>query len=323
MKQLEKVKQLADRIASTIIPLIDGKYVLYGLPYYTNVGDTLIWEGELEILKKIPYRCVGTCGWSEYPTKPVPEDTIILITGGGYFGDVWRNAWEHVLEGIKHNKQNKIIMLPCSVYYEDEKLREQDAEYLAQFKNFIICARDQFSYDYAKKYFSNEVILVPDMAFAINLKYLNQWVVPSTDKTLFLRRIDKEYVEQDVDIPDDNVVTSDWPTMDGQIRTSADRWFIRVLWRIEAMPHKYPSLTGLSVYLKNWLYKTFHRKMMTSRGVEFVSSYKKIYTTRLHVMILSILLGKEVYFIDNSYKKISALYNTWLIDCDNVYNYIK
>jgi pyruvyl transferase EpsO len=57
---------------------------------------------------------------------------------------------------------------------------------------------------------------------------------------------------------------------------------------------------------------------MLSRGVKFITSYRKVYTTRLHVMILSVLLGKEVQYINNNNGKLEALYNTWLRDCEGV-----
>lgn len=62
---------------------------------------------------------------------------------------------------------------------------------------------------------------------------------------------------------------------------------------------------------------------MTRRGVEFVSQYKAVYTTRLHVMILSVLLEKPVQFIDNSYGKLSSFYDTWLKNCRGVECYEK
>ena len=83
--QLENLKEL---IRKELASRIDADYVLWGLPYHTNIGDTLIWEGELEFLKSIPHKCLGTCGWNEYAFEPLKEDTIILIHGGGYFGDV-------------------------------------------------------------------------------------------------------------------------------------------------------------------------------------------------------------------------------------------
>lgn len=142
MNYLDKKRQLEEKIESSLLPLIDNDYVLYGLPYYKNIGDTLIWNGELNLLKKVPYKCVGTCSWDSYPQTKLPGNVIILITGGGYFGDVWRDAWKAVLDGIKPNRHNKIIFLPNTIYYENESIREADSEYLSTFPNLVICARD-------------------------------------------------------------------------------------------------------------------------------------------------------------------------------------
>ena len=122
MTSKEKKDQLQSLIYEKLLPLIDNDYVLYGLPYYNNVGDTLIWDGELEFLKRVKHKCIGCCSWDGYNQNKLPDNIIILITGGGYFGDMWRYAFENVLDGIKKNKNNKIIFLPNTVYYSDKNL---------------------------------------------------------------------------------------------------------------------------------------------------------------------------------------------------------
>ena len=62
----------------------------------------------------------------------------------------------------------------------------------------------------------------------------------------------------------------------------------------------------------------YYRNRVIAQGVKFVSQYKNIYTTRLHVAILSILLNKPFFFFDNSYGKNSSFFDTWLFDLDNV-----
>ena len=53
-------------------------------------------------------------------------------------------------------------------------------------------------------------------------------------------------------------------------------------------------------------------------GINFINRYEVIYTTRLHVAIIGVLLNKETYLFDNIYNKNSALYNTWLKDTDHI-----
>lgn len=98
---------------------------------------------------------------------------------------------------------------------------QSDAHRMARLKHLTICVRDKVSYEIAKTHFKNEVRLVPDMAFCISQKYLEQWRVNETEKTLFLKRIDKELGkggEVHLDIP--NLDIRDWPTMDGRASIS-------------------------------------------------------------------------------------------------------
>ena len=68
----------------------------------------------------------------------------------------------------------------------------------------------------------------------------------------------------------------------------------------------------------DWYAQCFLLPALVRAGVEFVSRYRYVYTTRLHVMILSVLLGKECTFFDNTYGKNSAFYETWLKDLPGV-----
>lgn len=317
MNHIEKINELKSVIKKELAPLITNDYVLWGLPYYSNIGDTLIWEGELEFLKTLPYKCVGTCGWNEYESKALSKDTIILIQGGGYFGDVWRLAWEYVLNTIEHYPDNRIILLPNTIFYNDVELMRSDAERMAKLKHLTICVRDRKSYKIAKENFKNEVRLVPDMAFYISLNYLEKWSLPETEKVLYLKWIDKELGAQDICIKAEHIDVRDWPTMDDEPSIGE-----RVFYKGQALYYKtrikYVRLHAFAEWLERMLAYHVYRKCLTRRGVEFVSQYKEIYTTRLHVMILSVLLGKKACFIDNNYGKLSSFYSTWLDDCDCV-----
>ena len=44
MRAKEKIERLRAEIEKQLIPLIDSDYVLWDLPYHTNIGDTLIWQ---------------------------------------------------------------------------------------------------------------------------------------------------------------------------------------------------------------------------------------------------------------------------------------
>lgn len=314
MDHISKKRQLQGIISHQLTPLIQSDYVLYGLPYYKNVGDTLIWNGELEFLKSIGHKCVGVCGWSSYPGEKLPKETTVLITGGGYFGDVWRDGWEFALKGIKHLKDNPIIIMPASIWYESEELMNKDAEYLAQFKKLTICARDQKSYDIAVRNFGNPVILVPDMAFYMKERTLKKWQrIKPSKQVLYFKRDDKEFASSGVVIPEKDYDEHDWITMETEL--PEEEHFFKMLWHAQAFK-KYSA--AWSEKLVDWVYKYNFRKFVTKHGALQLADYHKIYTTRLHAMILGFLIGREIIIIDNSYGKLSSCFDTWLSDCDSI-----
>lgn len=53
---------------------------------------------------------------------------------------------------------------------------------------------------------------------------------------------------------------------------------------------------------------------MIEVGVKFLSKYNTIYTTRLHGAILSVLMGKSFFLINNSYGKNKNYFQTWFYD---------
>lgn len=314
MNFIEKKKQLAAMAEESVLPLISDDYVLYGLPYYNNIGDTLIWDGELELLEKSRHKCVGVCGWDSYPGRQLPENVVILITGGGYFGDLWRDGWQAVLDGIKPNRNNKIIFLPNTIYYNDEKLRDADADYLSGFPNLTILVRDNVSYETANRYFRNPCMLVPDMAFCMDNKLISTWAAKkATKKVLLFKRNDKECPESDFEIGENEFDVSDWLPMERPMIW--EERFHRIIRNLNRTRRLHP---GLPHKLSTPLYRYWYRRMLTRWGLEQLSGYERIYTTRLHAMILGIMLGRDVVMIDNKFGKLSSFYNTWLLDCDNV-----
>lgn len=313
MNHTDKKRQLEAIVYDRIAPLIDRDYMLMGLPYYTNIGDTLIWDGEIEFLKRLKKKCVGTCAWNRYPATPIENDAVILITGGGYFGDLWRDAWQEVLDFISLNRDKKIIILPQTIYYQSEQLREKDATLLGECPNLTICVRDKVSLELAHRYFKNPSILVPDMAFCMSEKLLRKYSrLEPKHRNLLFSRTDKEKPVIPEGVPADADV-HDWLSMEGRRPWQADFERGKVwAYRLGRVSKSLREKALEKVY-----YHIF-RRSLTRDGLEQLSSYRRIYTTRLHAMILGTMLGRDVRMIDNKFGKLSSYYDTWLTDCDNV-----
>ena len=309
MTSQEKIQQLKEYIHNSLAHLIDSDYVLLDVPYYTNIGDTLIWEGTKHFLKNIPHKCLYTASVETYKYRPLPTGTVILMQGGGNFGDLWRKHQDLRLEVIRAYPNNKIIILPQTVFYNDTAVFQEDAKIFNSHKNLYICARDTVSFEFLQKSLTCNLLLVPDMAFYITGKLLKKHSRKEEDRVLFLKRNDPEFSEYDFNsyITEDEATldTCDWPTMEQQFK--AKTYLDKLLW------HK-KRLGRIPDIYADWIFRPHQVK----KGVEFVSQYKKVYTTRLHVAILSLLLDKETVFFDNSYGKNSSFYDTWLADVKGI-----
>lgn len=311
------INKLRTKLDRDILPLITSDYVLWGLPYYINPGDTLIWEGTISLLKGCKYKCIDSCGSDEYVYKDLSKETVILIMGGGYFGDVWRNAWDNVMNTITLYKDNPIVILPQSIYYQDKDVAIKDAQRLSICTNLTICTRDQNSFEFAKEMFPfSKAMLEPDMAFHAESDKLMKWAVKSSAKSLYLERKDRESIKNLENNIKEDIDVSDWPMM-----TSGKVSFgLLTIMRIYRVLHKFKK-SNLSKFISRILMYYWQRKVVIRQAVKFISQYNTIYTTRLHAMIFALHLNKKIYILDNNYGKVSGCYETWLRGCDNVQMY--
>lgn len=309
------IETLREKIRDSLTPLITHDYVLLDLPYYDNIGDTLIWEGTREFLKTLPYKCLYYASKDSFRYRDLPPDTVILLSGGGNFGDLYRQHSEFRRIVIESYPRNKVIILPQTIFYEDKELMSEDAWFYAQYKNVTICAREKYSYDLLKAHFSNPCLLVPDMAFFINLEGYK--LGKETDKVLYLKRIDKELSKDDgkTEIPK-NAEVHDWPTYEYS--------FLKVK-MIEKLFYKFCRLLTILKFsdksiarLNDWKRNYFYRRFYVQLGIDFLGPYSLIYTTRLHVMILGVLLNKKMHLINNTSGKVVNFYNTWLKEIKNI-----
>ena len=316
MTYQEKIVELKGIIQQRLIPLITNDYIVLDLPYYTNIGDSLIWQGTLDLLKHLPYKCLYSSSIGNYIKPNIDKGVIILFMGGGNFGDIWYGHQlfrEKILESFP---DNPIIQLPQSIYFNNFDILQKSAEAFSKHKHITICCRDQSSLDIVNKYFINSNnILLPDMAFCIDISQWIKYIKPAGDKILFLDRKDceKDNNQQYKVVPADAEI-HDWPTMEKN--TSLDLNFHRgqlVFKKIDKIFH-----SNLNNYFSDFMYRKAIRKHFIKTGVQFISSYSYIYTTRLHVAIISMLLDKDFSFFDNSYGKNSGFYNNWLQDVERI-----
>ena len=294
-------------VKECLTPLIDHDYIFIDLPYYNNIGDVLIWEGTERYLQSVPFKCLYKTSFNNFVHKDIDKKTVIVMQGGGNFGDVWHEHQNFRKRIVAEYPDNKIIILPQTVFYQDVECMKNDANIFSKHKNLFICARDKHSFELFYKYFAAHIILLPDMAFFIDLPLKKQ----PTGRILYLRRNDKEFNAQQtsLNIPG-TCEMHDWPTYERNGNVD------RVLY------HSMRLLKSINKDLaRKWLdfYEDrFVRSAKLNIGYRFLCQYDEIYSTRLHVAILGSLMGIKVNFLDNSYGKNRNFYETWLSDLDTI-----
>jgi len=312
--KIERMHPLGQSICNELIGLVDKDYIFLDLPYYTNIGDTLIWKGTEDFLEQVPGKCLYRASIETYIKPSIKEDVIILFQGGGNFGDIWRAHTEHVMEVLRDFPNNKAIILPQTVHYKDQSIMESDAKQIGSHRNVIVCARDKNSFDLLRTNFKvKNVLLLPDMAFCMNNSFLKKHSKKAKPKSLFFKRKDVEkcdyafkqfILEAEVDV-------AEWPSMDKKMVATGFLILLSILRK------RLPKMLFFKT-LTNWYANTIYMPFLLKVGIRFISSYDKVYSTRLHGAILSILLSKNLVFFDNSYGKNSSFYNCWLQGLDNV-----
>lgn len=304
----EIIKKLNLKIQNTLYPLITSDYVFLELPYYTNIGDTLIWQGTEDFLMTLPHKCLYRCSFDTFEYKQLAPDVVILLQGGGNFGDLYprHNTFRNKIIELYPN--NRIIILPQTVYYKGSRMLANDPIIMRQHRDLFICARDQYSYDFLKRYrFGKNILLVPDMAFCIDFTKQQDAILPVTERVLLFKRIDKEKADTNNIVPKQYNSVLDQKDWVGYENITEDYSQLRNL--IKEKKYAEADAYAINTYLPT----------RVKEGIRMISPYMIVYSNRLHGSILSILLGKEVTIIDNSYGKNAQFYNTWLTGVSTIH----
>jgi len=269
------------------------RIILIGTPEHGNLGDHLIAEGELAFFKDFfnDYKIVEITG-DQYRDQhrrvknQINSKDIITITGGGFLGSLWMREEEMVRHIIKSFYNNKIVILPSTVYFEDNDFGRKELEtskkIYGEHKNLTVCVRDSNSISCTqillgeKK--SNKIIYAPDMALYLNKSKKND----TREGILFCLREDKEKVISDQDTKKLYKIASD-----------------------KRKPIKKIS-TVASVNIK----KANRAKELQNLFDEFGRS-KLTITDRLHGMIFAAITGTPCIALNNCSGKVQGVYS-WI-----------
>ncbi|WP_405402772.1 polysaccharide pyruvyl transferase family protein [Paracoccus sp. Ld10] len=297
---IERLQGLIDTALAPSLSILRAEpYALLDMPNYGNVGDSAIWAGEMAWLqrnvnKEPSYVCEVNADIDELDNYFKGE--TILLQGGGNFGDIWPHFQEFRERIILRYPHMNVVHFPQSIHFSDEKALEKTAVKLRNASHLRLLVRDFESYDLALTNFGCEVTLCPDMAFALGP--LERSGETDLD-VLLLLRTDKESMRKTVPIEDlpAGWEQADWLDDDPDMHR-------RALFNTRASAVLSLNVQKLSKLSRRKHYYEQVSKDRMERGTKLLSRAKFIITDRLHVHIVSTLMGIPHCFLDNSYGKI-------------------
>lgn len=301
----------ARNILNTIIPN-NAHIILVDYPHHPNVGDSLIWLGEIAYLKSKGLKPSYVCDYKNYNPnairKILNKNSIILIHGGGNFGDIWEHLHNFKLQVLQDFPLIKVIQMPQSIYFENNQNVVKTADAIKKHGNFTLLVRSHESLAIAQKNFESNNMLCPDMAFFIGpitakkLPVFDCFVLSRTDaeKSIKLDIRTAQLSESHTSQLDDWLAVSNTEYQISRLETHHlfRKWFEVI------DPNNH-------ILLMMW---TMLSKARLKRGVSLLSQGSVVITDRLHAHILSILINKPHVIIDNSYGKLGDFYRCWTLD---------
>lgn len=159
----------------------ENKIILFGTSEHSNIGDAAITMGEYEFIKKhFPDKKVLEISTYEffdklnYISKVINNEDILLLQGGGNLGDKFISEEKVRRYVIENFPNNKIIILPQTIYFSDNakglKELEISREIYNKHQNLTIFTRGKISLKFAEENFynSNHYTMIDS---ALNLNY--------------------------------------------------------------------------------------------------------------------------------------------------------
>lgn len=182
------------------------KIILMGFPNHRNLGDQAIALAEEKFIRKhfpeydfhsVPEGIMLKC--VEKVRKACSDDDILVLHGGGNFGNQYMYIEESRRKILELFPNNPIILMPQSIYFsKDEKGEEELSKTIKCYNKhdkFTIVAREQISYDIIKDNFDVEVIQTPDIVMSLNKQNFEQ----DRNGIMYILRHDVEVVLDDSD----------------------------------------------------------------------------------------------------------------------------
>lgn len=268
---------------------LEKKIFYIGVPYHNNLGD------------QAQYYCIRKfieSNYSDYKIIEIMDDIIFMnfkntmkvlkkcvsdtdmfIFQSGYrTTDVANFGGEYAHQAILKNFNNKVIVFPQTVNFENAKEMKKSSEAYKKNNNYIFLARDKVSYDTAIKIYSNErVLLYPDIVTTLIgnfIPYNN-----NKDGILLCLRNDAE-------------------------KLYSNEMYNSLINKLKSISNKI-EITDTNSQVDFEFDKSLVESEIKSK-IEYFSKFKLIITDRYHGTIFSLISNTKVLVLNSTDHKLSS-----------------
>lgn len=281
-----------------ILSIVNKKYILLDTPTHGNLGDHAITIAEEDFISKLDI------GFSELVadkidnhekiySKITPSDKIILIHGGGFIGDIWKNEEERLKRILSSFYRNKIIIFPQTVSFKVNTEKEQaffneSKKIYSSHKNLELFVRERQSYNFMKNNMPNvKVEMVPDIVISFSPD-----IRPAVRKGIVLCfRKDREKLLTNSQINEVN--------------------------QILKKKYEFADMRITDTVINKMIQPKDRQKEVYDKLKEFASA-ELVVTDRLHGMIFAAITNTPCIAFGNTSGKVKGVYE-WIKDNDYIF----
>jgi len=301
------VRDEAQRVLGELLEGVSQVAIL-DFPHHRNFGDALIFSGEMALLRSLGIRVVSVSDIDSYNPqllRALPADTVMLIHGGGNFGDLYPEHEQFRQRVLPDLVDRRAISLPQSLHFVDSAGIDACRRSLEGHPDLTLTWRDSVSFESARTHFPNcRSVLVPDLAFG-----LVPWEPPRTTlrprvSVSILGRRDRETTGLRR-LADEMGLNHDWSLA----------WLEKILirpinWLIAALGRRRGRLAD-RIRTRAFIR---HASILATSAARQVGSAELLVTDRLHAVITAILIEVDVLAVHSLDHKLDHLLETWLPD---------
>jgi exopolysaccharide biosynthesis predicted pyruvyltransferase EpsI len=291
---------------------------LLDAPNQTNVGDSLIWAGEIAYLRSMGLTLRYISDLNTYDPaelRRVMPSGVILLHGGGNFGDLWLGHQNHREQITKDFPDYRLVQLPQSIYFASQERAQQANRIIGAHPDFQLLLRDSLSIGRADELLPN---LHSTFCYDMALGYVPPIAkeTPVSQLLLIIARKDKEaasglHTVGDDWIPELKTVNTDWHS-EGWLSV---KWNLaRRAMKLQHRLVRYRRRVRWVPTYPQWIVQRLIASLNDiniSGALRMYGSAKLVVVDRLHAHVLAILLGINHVALDNNYQKIGAVFHDY------------